>query len=272
MLLAPVVLGACGARSALSVPHHSARYCQGAKATSVYVITGGATLYSFDPPSKTFTPIGILSCPDPGHLPLSMAVDYKGIAYVVYDDGALFEVSLTDATCTATTYVASPSFGTRFGMGFSTDPDGLTETLFLAGQRSPQALGSLDTTTFALQEIGTFSPDIGDAELTGTGDGDLFGFSPISDADSAHFAQIDKTDAAILTDTMVPISFPFSFAFASWGGDFYFFTGTSLFMSTKGPFSTVARLRPSDGAFDASYATLPGEEITGAGVSTCAPR
>jgi hypothetical protein len=262
------LLCACGARTELyapPVPQHPADYCQGAEATLVYVIGAQAGLYSFDPPSQSFTPIGVVSCPDPGGTPFSMAVDYKGTGYVVYDDGALFEVSMADASCAPTPYTTSPSFTQTFGTGFSTNPDGKGETLFLAGEGSPGALASLDTTTFAVDVVGAFSVDIGDAELTGTGTGDLFGFGPVPADNSAHFAQIDKTDASILTDTMVPLPAPTSWAFAAWGGDFYFFT------SSDGMSSTVARLHPSDGTFDPTYASLPGEEITGAGVSTCAP-
>ena len=59
---------------------------------------------------------------------------------------------------------------------------------------------------------------------------------------------------------------PDAWAFAFWGGDFYFFT------SVGGAPSTVGRFHPADGSFDPVYATLPSGAITGAGVSTCAPR
>ena len=115
-----------------------------------------------------------------------------------------------------------------------------------------------------VETIGAFSEDIGSAELTGTGTGQLFGFGIVQGAPYAHIAEIDKADAAILTDDSVPTSDETkSWAFAAWGGGFYFFT------STDGASSVVARLH--DGTYDASYATLPGEAITGAGVSTCAP-
>ena len=268
-LLAPLLLTGCGARTELyapPIPQLPASYCKGAEALSVYLVTEQANLYSFDPPSQAFTLIGGVSCPT-GANPFSMAVDHKGTAYVVYGDGELFEVSTATAACTATPYASSPSFSRTFGMGFSTDPDGKGETLYLAGEQSPGELASLDTTTFAVTGVGAFSLDIGNAELTGTGAGKLFGFGVVTDLDGAHLAEIDKTDAKIITDTVVPTpTNPTSWAFAAWGGDFYFFT------SAGGATSTVARVKTSDSSFDPSYATLPGEAITGAGVSTCAPR
>jgi hypothetical protein len=267
-LLAPLALCACGARTGLDappLPQRPANYCQGAEATSVYVVSEQANLYSFDPPSATFTPIGALSCPGGGG-PFSMAVDYQGMAYVEYQDGSLFLVNTATADCTSTPYVPSPSFSTSFGMGFSSNQDGNGETLYVAGEGSPGALGTLDTQSFTIQTVGTFSSDIGDAELTGTGLGQLYGFGILQNATFAHLADIDKTDAVILSDDSVPSGLmTAAWAFAAWGGDFYFFT------SDDGVSTTVARLHPPDQSYDASYAALPGEAITGAGVSTCAP-
>jgi hypothetical protein len=268
-LFLPLALSACGARTELyappvpPVPQHPATYCQGAEATSVYLVTEQAHLYSFDPPSATFALLGTVSCPS-GYDPFSMAVDYHGTAYVEYGDSSIFEVSTATAACTATPFV--PSSLRSFGMGFSTNPDGAGETLYIAGHGSPGTLATLDTKTFAVEDVGPFSEDIGDAELTGTGAGQLFGFGIVQGAPLAHLSEIDKTSAAILTDDSVPSSDQTkAWAFAAWGGDFYFFT------SSDDANSVVARLHPKDGSYDASYATLPGEAITGAGVSTCAP-
>ncbi len=268
-LLAPLALCACGARTGLyapPVPQLPADYCQGAEATSVYVVSAQANLYSFDPPSATFTSLGTLSCPGEGG-PFSMAVDHQGMAYVEYDDGSLFLVNTATGGCTATPYEPSSSFSRTFGMGFSSNQDGKGETLYLASAGgSPAKLATLDTKGFNLETVGTFSLDIGEPELTGTGLGQLYGFGIVEGAPFAHLSQIDKDDAAVLTDDSVPTSdMTAAWAFAAWGGDFYFFT------SADGEDTTVARLHPADHSYDASYATLPGEAITGAGVSTCAP-
>jgi hypothetical protein len=275
-LLAAALLTACGARSSLDAPPEDyvepgapPAYCKSATDTAIYVVTEQSDLLRFDPPSATFTPIGTVDCPvmTSTTTPFSMAVDHLGTAYVVFDDGELFEVSTADASCAPTSSpIDASAFTPTFGMGFSADKDGLAETLFLAGTSSPGDLGTLDTSTFVVHDVGAFSSDIGEAELTGTGDGRLFAFGVVQGLAGAHLSEIDEADASILDDKVVPTpQDPDAWAFAFWGGDFYFFTATG------GP-STVGRFHPADGSFDAAYATAPGETITGAGVSTCAPR
>jgi predicted small lipoprotein YifL len=270
VVLAALSLTACGARSSLYTPApepgKTPSYCQKTSDTSVYVVTDQSALLRFDAPSGAFDPIGTFACPvaTPGAHPFSMAVDHDGKAYVIFDDGELFEVSTKSASCAATAFVAAQSaLGAPFGCGFAADASGAAvETLFIASVGTPAKLGTLDTSTFAVETVGAFSTDIGAAELTGTGDGRLFAFGPVSGNGTAHFAEVDPTDATILLDTPVPTpSNPQSWAFAFWGGDFYFFTD-----------GTVGRYHSADGSFDASYAELPGQFIVGAGVSTCAPQ
>ena len=110
-------------------------------ATLVYVLSQENDLYSFNPPSKTFTKIGTLDCVAPGLAPNSMAVSRDAVAWVNYaapDDssGAIFQVSTTDASCQPTQASLQPGW-TRIGMGFSTDSDaGTSETLFVAATGS----------------------------------------------------------------------------------------------------------------------------------------
>jgi hypothetical protein len=78
---------------------------------------------------------------------------------------------------------------------------------------------------------------------------------------------LEPTSAAVESVTVVATpTQPRAWAFAFWGGDFYFFT------SVDGVSSTVGRFHPADGSFDPAYATLPSGAISGAGVTTCAPR
>jgi hypothetical protein len=275
-LLAALLLPACGARTELYAPPIDSvepgplpQYCQGADATSIYVVTVENELLRFDPPSAAFTSIGPVDCPaQPGATPFSMAVDHLGTAYVVFDDGELFTVSTASAACSPTgAPVDMGTFTPTFGMGFSADADGTTETLYLASTSVPGTLGTLDTSTFAVHPVGAFSSNVGEAELTGTGNGRLFAFGVALGLDGAHLAEIDTTDASVESDTIVPTpEGPSAWAFAFWGGDFYFFTAVG------GASSTVGRLHPADGTFDATYAKLPSGAVVGAGVSTCAPR
>jgi hypothetical protein len=275
-LLAALLLPACGARTGLDAPPVTLvepgplpQYCQGADATSIYVVTEQNTLFRFDPPSAAFTAVGTIGCAaEEGATPFSMAVDHQGTAYVVFNDGELFEVSTADASCAPTsTPVTTGTFTTTFGMGFASDADGLSETLFLAADSDPEQLGTLDTSTFVVTTVGTFSSDVGESELTGTGSGRLFAFGVVSMLNGAHLAELDTTDASVESDTLVPTpENPKAWAFAFWGGDFYFFT------STDNATTTVGRFHPTDGSFDATYAALPNGAVVGAGVSTCAPR
>ena len=89
--------------------------CPDAGATLIYVIGLSNTLYSFDPSSASFTPVGTIACPDP-ETPFSMAVDREGVAYVLFSSGNLYRVSTKTAACTPTPYKGTP--GLLFGMGF----------------------------------------------------------------------------------------------------------------------------------------------------------
>ncbi len=255
-------------------PPEAPNPCPDGGPTLVYVITEQNTLMSFDPPTGTFTRIGTLACPS-ASLPFSMAVDREGIAYVVFYDGELFRVSTATASCEPTGFVMEQAgFPTRFGMGFSRDTNGMTETLFVSGDPSddagdigPAVLGAVNTTTFQLTNIGPFVPSIYEPELTGTGAGDLFAFFTPNPEDTSNTAigQIDKVTGAVIAESPLPgVALGQGWAFGFWGGDFYVFTGTGPAGS-----SIVTRYRPSDGSIVQVAST--DETIVGAGVSTCAP-
>jgi hypothetical protein len=248
-------------------PVEAASHCPDAAATLVYLITTSTNLYSFLPSAGLFSHIGTIQCPaKPGFTPFSMAVSRTGTAYVVYDDGELFRVSTATAACSATPFGNAPTgFGPTFGMAFSRDAVGGGETLYVAGDGSPPQLGRIDVTTFAFTIVGDFQPSITEAELTGTGAGDLFGFWASSTASDSAIVQIDKATARITASTPLPaLSLGRGWAFAFWGGDFYTFTAPSTTLTV------VHRYRPSDGSL-VQVAQL-GEEVVGAGVSTCAPQ
>ena len=208
----------------------------------------------------------------PGATPYSMAVDRQGIAYVVYTDGELFRVSTLTASCKPTGFVVGQGgFSTEFGMGFSADVNDPGEKLFVAGNASME-LANIDTTTFKVTPIGTFSSPIGEAELTGTGGGDLFAFGLVLTngmTSALHLAHIDKATANVIGDAFVTLQSGsaqiYDWAFAYWGGDFYFFT------STDGNTSIVSRYHPGGPLALPTVATLS-TAIVGAGVSTCAPQ
>lgn len=245
--------------------------CADADETYVYVVSEQNELFSFFPPTLTFTSIGKLSCPAAaGETPFSMAVDRKGVAYVLFTDGHLFRVSTLTAACIATSYAVGQSGFTTFGMGFTSDFGGPQEHLFVAENNfagDSAGLGRIDIATMKLGVVGNFNPPIPRAELTGTGDGRLFAFWPNrgTGLTGAHVAEVNKATAEVVAITDLSIaSSNDAFAFAFWGGDFWIFTG-----SQNVP-TNVHRFRPSDGT--TTLMTTHPSTIVGAGVSTCAPQ
>jgi hypothetical protein len=136
----------------------------------------------------------------------------------------------------------------------------------VGGITSNGELAIIDTTTFDLTNIAYFSPAPGaaGAELTGTGDGRLFAFSPSDTPGASFLAQIDPVTAEIVAKDPLPgVTQGGAWAFGFWGGDFYLFTGA-------GGGSEVHRFDPKSGK-DKIVAKLTTDTIVGAGVSTCAP-
>jgi hypothetical protein len=233
----------------------------------VYVVTESAHLYSFHPSTASFAFMTALDC-SPYATPFSMAVDRKGVAYVVYSDGQLYRVSLASGRCDPTPWMPGDQGFWQFGMGYSTDQGGPSEKLYLAasGLTGPVGvstmLGWLDTPTFAIHPVGELW-DTG-TELTGTGDGRLYGFFQGDGLSAAHLVRLDKTDGSYLDDTQLPgVTLGMGWAFAFWGGDFWFFTAPS-------DHSVVTRFIPTTSEIS-KVAETPSEIIVGAGVSTCAP-
>jgi hypothetical protein len=238
----------------------------------VYVVTIEGSLYKFDPPAAAFTKVGTLQCPSSGQ-PNSMAIDRSATAWVNYTTGEIFKVSTQDASCQPSGW-APRQLGKPFstmGMGFSVNTaDGTAETLFVSdvGLTGGQGLATIDLGSMGLQPISAFgAPHTGAAaELTGTGDGRLYGFFPQG---APALAQIDKSSAKVLSNAPLPIpGGTAAWAFSFWGGVFYLYTSPcdGVICQTG---STVTKYDPASKASTA-VKQVP-FIIDGAGVSTCAP-
>ena len=242
--------------------------CPDASATLVYLITEQNDLLSFYPPTLAFRLVGKVSCPGTSSVPFSMAVDRHGVAYSSFGDGQLFQVSTGNAACKATPFVPDQRGFSNFCMGYAGLPDG-GERLYVVdcsghAATNSQGLGWVDTSNFRLSFIGPFHPAEPSCELTGTGDGRLFGFC-VKPNGGSSVVQIDPNDARIVAENPLAVGQPNDgFAFAYWGGVFWIFTTAS-----PGATSTVTRWDP-DTLNEANVATYPAG-IVGAGVSTCAP-
>ncbi len=265
-----------GSSGASSSSSGAGNGCSGQAADYVYVLSAENDLYSFAPNLKKFTKIGPLNCSTTMQ-PNSMAVDRNAVAYVNYVQsnglsdtaGAIYKVSTQDASCTPTPVMSLPNGWYRIGMGYSSVSAGSTaEALYVAGVGNlggaSTGLGLIDFGKSTVGPIGPFSGSLAgqNAELTGTGDGRLYGFFTTT---PVEVAQITKSSGA--TPSPVPmtgVQTPTDWAFSFWGGHFYLYT-------SQGNGSTVTDYDPVSGAVDTSYMPNIGFDIVGAGVSTCAP-
>jgi hypothetical protein len=103
------------------------------------------------------------------------------------------------------------------------------------------------------------------AELTGTGDGKLYGFFTTNP--NATLAQIDKSSGATpMTTSLKGVNTGLAWAFSFWGGDFWYYTSDGISPST-----VTRQKTSSDGSIAVSVDDVGGFRIVGAGVSTCAP-
>jgi len=241
--------------------------CPDAGSTLIYVIGAGNELYSFYPPTLGFTKIGTVACTNKS-TPFSMGVNRLGIAYSVFSDGELFQVSTANAACKPTTYQPGQLGWNTFGMGYASLPDG-GDQLFVIEVDFTQpslGLGSIDTQSFKLAKVGSFQPDLtSECELTGTGDGRLFALCLDANSNDGILAQIDQQTAKVVgEDTLKNLgSGQQALAFAFWGGDFWIFTA-------PGNTTNVTKYDPV--AKTLTKMTQLNAQIVGAGVSTCAPQ
>jgi hypothetical protein len=242
------------------------------EAKQVYVVSEQYDLYKFEPDKLLFTKIGRLACPASGATPNSMAVDRSGTAWVNYSDGRLFKVSTKDAKCTATTFKPGQSGMIKFGMAFASNAAGSQEeTLFVSGIQDStlndggKGLAKIDLSSLTLTPVSDYDGGLAKkgAELTGTGDGRLYGF--FTTIPDATLARIEKGSASTSESRALEGVFTgTAWAFSFWGGDFWFYTSSGL------P-SSVTRLHAKTGEVEVVKSDVGGFRIVGAGVSTCAP-
>ena len=229
----------------------------------IYTVDGTTSMFSrFDPATLTFTDIGVLKCP--GHsTPFSMAVDQNAVAWVTYYDGNLYRVDTGTAQCEATSFQVRQHGIFQFGMGFVFTPSQNLDTLYIAGDDGTGdiKLATVSFPSLVVTPIGTVTA--GEVELTGTGDGSLWGFVPSgwNPDDQSELVRLDPDSGATLESysyfTLVGGS---SWAMKFWGGSFWIFLDGALYEVPRATPQTI-RTAIAD----------TGRDIVGAGVSTCAP-
>lgn len=234
----------------------------------IYVVSSERRLLSFDPrklPGDPFREIGELTC-DVRSSPFSMAVDRTGIAWVLYQTGMLYQVSLIDGHCFS--QASRPTNAPHtFGMGFVTDgPKATTEKLYVAADAETRAFATVDTARFptAWNQIGTIRANQErNPELTGTAEGRLYGYFPRLDG-PGFVQELDREGKALGKRWDLPGRGQVgAWAFAFWGDVFYVF-------ATVGGVNQVHAIHRKTGKHELVIDNSA-HRIVGAGVSTCAP-
>jgi hypothetical protein len=147
----------------------------------------------------------------------------------------------------------------------------MLDTLYVS-DHDGKGLAKVDLNSYTLSTIGPYSGILKGvtSELTGTGDGKLYGFFVTS---PATVAEIDKTNGNILTMNQVANTYAgTAWAFAFYGGAFYIFTADNSGggLPKDGTGSDVTLYKPSDNSSMIVKGKI-GFTIVGAGVSTCVP-
>jgi hypothetical protein len=244
--------------------------CTDPDVTYIYLVTQSLSMFAYKPLLGELEYRGLLDCNVPGAGPFSMAVSRAGRAYVLYNDGSLWEADVTDASCEATPYAIAQQGFLNFGMGYALDDDQMGETLYVSDidyeADLSKGLGIIDTQSFELTTVGSFGMAPGfRIELTGEGT-DLYAFIIDDQIGGGHLGLVDKESGQLGPTIQVPVGSNIgSWHFASWGSEFYFFTE----VSGEG-FTTIRRYDPvTQGLVE--LGTVP-EPVVGAGASTCAPQ
>jgi hypothetical protein len=227
----------------------------------IYTVDTNSTFSRFDPDNVKFIDIAKLQCSS-SSTPFSMAVDQNAVAWVLYQDGKLYKVDTATAKCEATSY-QDATFKV-FGMGFMFDPNTNKDTLYIAGGPTLNTSGVCNLATIAIPSLQVTSlgqVKEGWPELSGTGDGSLWGFYPAQTNYKAALVRLDpKNGATLETYYYSNVTESGSWAMKFWGGRFWLFVGSSIY--------AVERDNPKTAK---SMMTNTGRSIVGAGVSTCAP-
>ena len=230
----------------------------------IYTVDESGLFSRFDPATAAFTDIGSLDCPDYSGA-FSMAVDQNAVAWVLYGDGNVFKVDTATGKCQSTNFQVGQHGLYQFGMGFVFDPSTGLDTLYIAGGGSlgGTTQSELATVSFPSLVVTPVGNTDGWPELSGTGDGTLWGFFPGSNSPTnfSTLVRIDPaTGATLETYTYKDMPTYGNWAMKFWGGSFWIFLGNSIYRVDRTSLATFHTVIANGS-----------HSIVGAGVSTCAP-
>ncbi len=245
----------------------------------IFLLSDSAELWKYFPETNQFEMLGQINCAGLFST-FSMAVDRLGFAWVQYSGGELRKVDVTNvADCSDPGYLANQQGVGNFGMAFVSNSQsdacdriyGNSYSGFGGYSEGPDAGDFLSITPDTLQLSKPGKTNFDGAEVTGTGDGRAFVFGG---AFPSKLVEMDKAKGIIL-ETLPLGGLEINngaFAFAFFGGDFYFFTDSDgdLFASE------VTHMDYDDSNNDGKQElTVLTQDapllVVGAGVSTCAP-
>jgi hypothetical protein len=164
-------------------------------------------MYTLDPVALNLVDLGAFSCPgEPtptnpatgSGVANSMAVDQNGVAWVNFQDGAIFQVDPATLACTATSFQPGQAgFTASLGMTFARMGDEAgSERLYVSDSGGLGGVGKglawIDTTTMTLNPIGPYT-DVNagtNAELAATPNGALFGLFSASPPNIAEISEL----------------------------------------------------------------------------------
>jgi hypothetical protein len=236
----------------------------------IYTVDSNGTFARFDPKTLTSVDIDSLSCPTLAS-PFSMNVDQKGIAWIIFDDGNLFRVDTATAACTSTSYLPGQHGFNTYGMGSVFDSSSGIDTLYLSSGTPTATVSQLGTLAYpGLTITQVANVPLGWLELSGTGDGQLWGYAPTgSSSGGPLLTRINRTSGVLIEKYDLPeITTIGGFAVKFFGGSFFIFVGPDVWKVDRSallPGHTTATVPAK------RVLTTPGRDVVGAGVSTCAP-
>jgi hypothetical protein len=218
-------------------------------ATTIYVTGQPAELWTFWPPTFTFSKVGTLSCTSS---PTHMTVDRNANAWVVAG-GNIYKTSTRTAACAPlSTWTQQANFE-----DFALSMVGVTSTdttLYLLGASS---LASFDIASGAFKVIGSPVVSAFAGDMTSNGDGSLYFLQGFVSPHPLY--RIDPATAMVAQTYQVNAPGTGSQALAYFGGRFYAFES-----------NVVYEYDPATNAVT-MLGTAP-LTVTGAGQSTCVPQ
>jgi hypothetical protein len=242
----------------------------------IYVLGDNQSLWVYDPVANTFAERGTMACESGGDgQTFSMGIARSGQAWVqMRSSRKIYEVELSNNNaCSESKFIPNDATFGLSGMAFASrgndNPcDDLHLLAFTDGNADEMAgagrLGRFDPATGDVALVGPTNYTGG--ELTGTSDGRIYGFAGVNPAKLIQFdRETGEENESIALDGLELSN---AFAFAFWGGDFYFFTQSP----TNIPFASQVTRLDYDGTKTLEVVNPKAPAlIVGAGVSTCVP-